>query len=90
MPAFIEGLQEVASLHGRDFPQHYTSPASRQARDKLRKGLALLREGEAAIREARDLFRDSLVLDGITEDLEDELRRLAKSVNEEVNNRVIP
>jgi hypothetical protein len=88
--AFAEQLQEVAALHGRDFPQHLTSPASRQARDKLRKGLSLLREGEAAIREARDLFRDSLVLDGITVDIEDELRRLVKAVNEEVNNRVIP
>jgi hypothetical protein len=88
--AFAEQLHEVAALHGRDFPQHNTSPASRQARDKLRKGLALLREGEAAIREARDLFRDSLVLDGITVDIEDELRRLVKAVNEEVNSRVIP
>lgn len=88
--AFAEELQTVAAQHGRDFPQAYTSPASRQARDKLRKGLALLREGEAAIREARDLFRDSLVLDGISVDLEDELRRLVKAVNEEINNRVIP
>jgi serine/threonine protein kinase len=88
--AFAEELQAVAAQHGRDFPQTSTSPASRQARDKLRKGLALLREGEAAIREARDLFRDSLVLDGISVDIEDELRRLVKAVNEEVNNRVIP
>jgi protein kinase-like protein len=87
---FAEQLQEVAALHGRDFPKHYTSPSSREARDKLRKGLSLLREGEEAIRDARDLFRDALVLDGITEDLEDELRRLAKAVNALLNERVVP
>lgn len=87
---FAEQLQEVAALHGRDFPAHFTSPASREARDKLRKGLTLLREGEDAIREARDLFRDALVLDGITEDLEDELRRLSKAINAVLNERVIP
>lgn len=87
---FAAQLQEVAALHGRDFPEHYTSAASREARDKLRKGLALMRNGEASIREARDLFREALVLDGITEDLEDELRRLAKAVNAVLNERVIP
>lgn len=87
---FVAQLQEVAALHGRDFPNHYTSPSSREARDKLRKGLSLLREGEGAIREARDLFRDALVLDGITEDLEDELRRLSKAINAVLNDRVIP
>lgn len=87
---FAAQLQEVAALHGRDFPGTQTTPASREARDNLRKGLSLLRDGESAIREARDLFRDSLIIDGITEDLEDELRRLVKAVNEVVNNRVIP
>ncbi|MGJ3237223.1 MAG: protein kinase domain-containing protein [Anaerolineae bacterium] len=87
---FLKQLQAVASLHGRDFPATDTSSASRQARDNLRKGLNRLREGESAIREARDLFREALIIDGITEDLEDELRRLVKAVNEVVNNRVIP
>lgn len=87
---FASQLQKVAALHGRDFPGMQSGVASRQARDNLRKGLSLLREGEASIREARDLFRDSLIIDGITEDLEDELRRLVKAVNEVINNRVIP
>jgi hypothetical protein len=56
----------------------------------MRQGLTLLREGEASIREARDIFRDALIIDDITEDLEDELRRLVKSVNEMLNRRVIP
>ena len=87
---FTENLQRVAAQLGRDFPNFYTSPASRQARDNMRKGLRMLREGETLIRDARDLFRESLVLDGITQDLEDELRRLVKAVNDSLNERVIP
>lgn len=87
---FIASLRDVAALHGRDFPEQYTSIASRQARDKLREGLRKLREGEAKIREARDFFREAAILDDITEDLEDELRRLVKSTNELLNHRVVP
>ena len=36
---FIADLQAVASLHGWDFPDHYTSPASRDARAHLLAGL---------------------------------------------------
>jgi serine/threonine protein kinase len=87
---FAAQLQEVASLHGWDFPNHYTSPASRDARAQLRAGLTRLRRGQADLREARDLFREAAIQDGITEDLEAELRRLVKSVNDMLNNRVIP
>lgn len=87
---FIDDLKRVASLHGRDFPEFSSNPASRDARDQMKAGLKLLREGEANIREARDLFREAVVLDGITEDLENELRRLVKNVNDMLNNRAIP
>ncbi|MBI5670224.1 MAG: serine/threonine protein kinase [Chloroflexi bacterium] len=87
---FISALQQVASLHGWDFPQHYTSPASRDARSQMRAGLTRLRRGQADLREARDLFREAAIQDGITEDLEAELRRLVKAVNDMLNNRVIP
>ena len=90
MDDFLERLQQVASLHGWDFPHAYTSPASRDARAQMRAGLTRLRRGEADLREARDLFREAAILDGITDDLEAELRRLVKSVNEMLNNRVIP
>ncbi len=83
-------LQQVASQHGWDFPAHYTSPASRDARGQMRAGLTRLRRGQADIREARDLFREALIQDGITEELEAELRRMVKSVNDMLNNRVIP
>lgn len=87
---FISGLQRVASLHGWDFANLYTSPASRDARTQMRAGLARLRRGQAELREARDLFRDAAVQDGITEELEAELRRLVKAVNAMLNERVIP
>lgn len=87
---FITGLQRVASLHGWDFPHHYTSPASRDARAQMRAGVSRLRRGQAELREARDLFREAAIQDGITEDLEAELRRLVKAVNDMLNNRVIP
>lgn len=87
---FISGLQQVASLHGWDFPQHYTSPASRDARSQMRAGLTRLRHGQADLREARDLFREAAIQDGITEDLEAELRRLVKAINDMLTSRVIP
>lgn len=87
---FIAGLQEVASRHGWDFPHHYTSPASRDARTQMRAGITRLRRGQAELREARDLFREAAILDGISDDLEAELRRLVKAVNDMLNNRVIP
>lgn len=87
---FALDLRDVAALHGRDFPDHYTSVSSRQARDKLKQGLEKLRNGENCIREARDLFRDAAILDEITDDLEAELRRLVKSTNDLLNHRVVP
>lgn len=87
---FIAGLQQVAALHGWDFNEHYTSPNSRDARDHMRVGLRKLREGQTALREARDQFREAAILDGITEDLEDELRRMVKAANDMLNHRVIP
>lgn len=87
---FLNGLQRVAALHGWDFPDYYTSPASRDARDQMKAGLRRLREGQEQIREARDLFREAVIQDGITEDLEEELRRLVVSINDMLTTRVIP
>jgi serine/threonine protein kinase len=87
---FLAELREVAALHGWDFPNAYTSPASRDARDHMRAGLRKLREGQDNLRDARDLFREGAILDGITDDLESELRRLVKAANDMLNHRVIP
>lgn len=87
---FIDGLEQVAAAHGWDFPELYTNPSNRSARDKMRAGLRDLREGQARLRAARDHFRDGAIQMEISEDLEDELRRLVKSVNDMLNHRVIP
>jgi serine/threonine protein kinase len=88
--AFIEGLEEAGAVLGWDFPQHYTSPASRDARTQMRAGVTRLRAGQEHLREARDLFREAAIQEGITPDLEAELRRLVKAVNAMLNQRVIP
>jgi len=87
---FIDELQRVAAVHGWDFPGHYTSPISREARTQMRAGLTRMRRGEEQLREARDIFLDAAILDGISTDLDMELRRLVKAVNEMLNQRVIP
>ncbi|HYO88572.1 MAG TPA: hypothetical protein VER79_07975 [Candidatus Limnocylindrales bacterium] len=90
MDEFITGLYEVAALHGWDFPGRYTNPASRDARTQMRTGLARLRRGEDSLREARDLFRDAAIAEGISPDLEAELRRLVVAINNMLNGRAIP
>lgn len=87
---FLNGLQRVAAEHGWDFPNYYTSPASRDARDQMRAGLRRMREGQEKIREARDLFREAVIQDDISPDLEDELRRLVMSINDMLTHRVVP
>ena len=90
MDEFIEGLHEVAAIHGWDFPGRYTNPASRDARTQVRAGLARLRRGDESLREARDLFRDAAITEGISPDLEAELRRLVMAINDMLNGRAIP
>jgi len=87
---FVIGLHRVAAKHGWDFSDYTSSPANREARARLRAGLSRLRQGHVQLREARDLFREAVIEEGITEDLEDELRRLVKLVNEMLSHRVIP
>lgn len=87
---FMADLQRVSALHGRDFPAYPATASDRQARDKVRAGLRDLREGVNKLKNARDTFRDALLLDDLAPDMEDELRRLVKAVNEMLNHRVIP
>jgi serine/threonine protein kinase len=87
---FLERLYVAGAALGWDFPHHYTSPASRDARTQMRAGVTRLRSGQDALREARELFREAAIQDGITSDLEAELRRLVKSVNDMLTHRVIP
>ena len=87
---FVNSLQRAATQHGWQFPDYYTSSASGDARVQMRTGLNKLREGHENIRDARDLFREALIQDGISRDMEDELRRLVVALNEMLNHRVVP
>lgn len=87
---FLDGLEEVAALHGWDFDGRYTNPANRDARDQMRDGLKRLRAGQDQLRDARDLFREAAIQDDISEELEAELRRLVKAVTDMLGGRVIP
>ncbi len=87
---FLEAVQEAGAALGRDFPAAYASVASRDARDRLCLGLSELRGGQEQLRAAREHFREAAILEGISEDMELELRRLVKSVTDMLNGRVIP
>jgi len=87
---FATDLQKVAALHGWDAPGVDNTPSRRQARDQMRAALKKVRQGQNALRDARDLLRDAAIMDDITPDLEYELRRLVKAANQMLNNRVIP
>lgn len=84
------GMERVAVRHGWDLQGMPTVPALRQARELLHSGLAQLREGQEAIRAARESLLEAVVLDDINEDMEAELRRLLAQINDALNHRVIP
>ncbi|MBZ0293983.1 MAG: hypothetical protein K8L99_15575 [Anaerolineae bacterium] len=87
---FLDKLADASAPFGWDYSGRYIAPASRDARSQMRAGLERLREGQENLREARDLFREAAIQEGLTPDLEQELRRLVVAVNEMLNQRVIP
>lgn len=87
---FIKALNQVAALHGWDAPDTDNTVQRREARDHMRQALRKMRQGQTSLREARDLLRDAAIIEDITPDLEDELRRLVKAANIMLNGRVIP
>ncbi|MDZ4768920.1 MAG: hypothetical protein SGJ24_07315 [Chloroflexota bacterium] len=88
--SFIDELYTLSCLHGWDFPRHYTSPDSRDVRSQMRAAITRIRQGQDALRDARELLREAAIQDGITADQEAELRRLVKAVSDMLQNRVIP
>ena len=88
--AFRTGLERVAARHGWDLPGLHTVPTLREAREQIRAGLAALRQGQEALRIARESLLEAVILDDINEDMEAELRRLLAQINEALNHRVIP
>jgi len=88
--AFRAGLERVAVRHGWDLQGSHTVPTLREAREQIRTGLAELRRGQDALRSAREILLEAVILDDINEDMEAELRRLVAQINEALNHRVIP
>lgn len=87
---FLSHAEQVASHFGWEFRFQVANPALSHAREYIRQGLGKLRESSDLAREARDLLMDAAIVDGINEDMERELRRLMKSINDYLNARVIP
>ena len=83
-------LREVSRQFGWSFPHQPAEDASVQARAQMRSGLEKLRDGQASIREARDILRDAAITDDVNEDMEQELRRLLGAINAMLAKRVIP
>lgn len=88
--AFIAGLERVAARHGWHFAGMHTSAALQQAREQIRAGLDQIREGQEAMRLARESLLEAMILDEINEELEAELRRLLNQINTALHYRVIP
>ena len=87
---FVTGLERAALRHGWELPGQHTSPALRDARSRMRAGLAELRDGQDALRRARESLLEAVILDDINKDMEAELRRLLAQINEALNARAIP
>ena len=87
---FSSRLEQIAVLHGWELPGLHTVPALRAAREEVQAGLAELRQGQDALRAARERLVEAMILDDINEDMEAELRRLLAQINDALNHRVIP
>lgn len=87
---FLHQVEQVATHFGWEFRFQVTHPTLIQARDRMREALRQLRDSADLARNARDILVDAAILDGINEDMEDELRRMMKSINDYLNMRVIP
>lgn len=83
---FLSKVERAAMRFGWDG----SSPVLTDARDQMREALVKLRYAEDLVRESRELFLSAATLDGINEDMEGELRRMLKGINEFLNMRVIP
>lgn len=88
--AFLAEVQRVAARFGWDLPAQRPTEALMHAREQTRLGLDHLRQSHEAARAARDYLLEAVSLDGINEDMEDELRRLIAEIGDFLNHRAIP
>lgn len=85
---FLNGLSRAAADFG--WNTYFTDGTLRVARDQMRQGLEKLREGQDSIKAAREMLREAAILEGISDNLEAELRRLLNKINDMLNARAIP
>lgn len=88
--ALLAELQRIAVRFGWSFAGQTSAPALAQARESMRQGLEKLRDSQESARLAREYLMDAAILDGINEDMEDELRRLMGQISLFLNHRPIP
>lgn len=88
--ALLAELQRIAVRFGWSFAGQTSPPALTQAREAIRTGLEKLRESQEFARLARETLMDAAILDGMNEDMEDELRRLIGQINQFLTHRPIP
>ncbi len=87
---FLQRVESIATHFGWEIRYQVTNPVLNQAREYLRSGLEKLRTSAELAREARESLLTAATMDGINEDMENELRRLMKGINDFLNARVIP
>jgi serine/threonine protein kinase len=87
---FLADMQRIAVRFGWNFPGQNPAPAALQARDHVRMSLEKLRTSQEVARLAREYLLEAAALDGINEDIENELRRLISEIGDYLNARVIP
>ncbi|NDJ84828.1 MAG: hypothetical protein GYB66_02990 [Chloroflexi bacterium] len=87
---FLQRVEHIATHFGWEFRYQTTSPVLTEARQHIQTGLEKLRTSTDLAREAREMLLEAAILDGINEDIENELRRLLKDINDFLSARVIP
>lgn len=87
---FLTQVEAIATHFGWEFRYQPTEPVLQLARQHIRHGLENLRASAELAREARELLMEAAILEDINEDIEGELRRLMKGINDFLNTRVIP
>ena len=88
--AFLKLMSRVALRFGWNIESRQSDPQLQAARDNIREGLVKLRMSEDLAREAQELFLNAATMDDINEDIEQELRRLMKGINDFISARIIP
>lgn len=88
--AFLQQVEKIATHFGWEFRFEHTDPTLLQAREHVQLGLKNLRDSTELARQAREALLEAATLEGINEDMESEIRRLLKDINDYLNARVIP